>query len=129
QIRACTVVYAADRKRAMRGNTRDLDHAHGQMWRVPGGSGTSAVVYFGFGRGEYPTGGASLTTRVRQALAGTIPLNDIGVEDTYGYPQQGINEKGLFFGGAQTEIVLSVDRKPRFDGVVVDHILRNCKNV
>ena len=51
------------------------------------------------------------------------------VEDTYGYPQQGINEKGLFFGGAQTEIVLSVDRKPRFDGVVVDHILRHCKNV
>jgi hypothetical protein len=70
-----------------------------------------------------------LSTRVRQALAGTIPLNDIGVEDTYGYPQQGINEKGLYFGGAQTEIVFSVGRKPRFDGVVVDHILRHCKNV
>jgi hypothetical protein len=122
-------VFAFDGKLAMVGNNEDLDHAYTQMWMVPAGSGTYGVVYFGFGRGEYPTGGASLSTRVRQALAGTIPLNDIGIEDTYGYPQQGINEKGLFFGGAQTEIELSVDRKPRFDGVVVDHILRHCKNV
>jgi hypothetical protein len=129
QIQGCTVFFAFDGKLAMVGNNEDLDHAYTQMWTVPAGSGTYGVLYFGFGRGEYPTGGASLSRRARQALAGAIPLNDVGIEDTYGYPQQGINEKGLFFGGAQTEMVLSEGRKPRFDGVVVDHILRHCKNV
>jgi hypothetical protein len=52
-------------------------------------------------------------------------------EDLYGLPQQGINEKGLFFGGAQTQMVDAKSRpdRPMYDGHLVDHIMRSCETV
>ena len=56
------------------------------------------MVYFGFGRGQYPDGGASVTGRARQVVAGSISFADLSIEDSYGFPQQGMNEKGLRWG-------------------------------
>jgi hypothetical protein len=125
----CTVFVASDGKVTFAGDNEDFDHPYTQMWTVPGTSDTYGVVYFGFGRGEYPTGGASLSERARQALAGSIPLSEVGIRDLYGYPQQGINEKGFFFGGAATEVVPFGGGKGQYAGVLVDYILKHCRNV
>jgi hypothetical protein len=129
---ACTVFFAFDGKLAIAGDNEDLDHPYTQMWTIPSTRSTYGVVYFGFGRGQYPTGGVFLTDRARQAMSGSIPLDQLKAEDTYGIPQQGMNEKGLFCGGAETEIV-SEDSShaglPRYDGIVTDLILRKAANV
>lgn len=73
-----------------------------------------------------------MTARARQILAGSLPISEVRVEDTYGLPQQGMNEKGLFFGGASTEAVPSDPAqkgKPEFDGVLIDYVLRHAANV
>jgi hypothetical protein len=105
-IPACTVFFAFDGRLAIAGDNEDFDHPYTQMWIVPHSASSYGVVYFVFGRGQYPAGGASLTGRARQVLAGLIPFADSRIEDSYGLPQQG-NEKGLFFGGAATETVVT----------------------
>jgi hypothetical protein len=128
---ACTVFFAFNGKLALAGDNEDFDHSYTQMWTVPAAEGTYGVVYFGFGRGEYPARGASMTARVRQALAGAIPIETLHAEDTYGFPQQGMNEKGLFFAGAATEAVPSDSAhtgRQQYQGVVVDLVLRRAAN-
>lgn len=128
-LRACTVFVASDGKVTLVGDNEDFDHSYTQMWTVPRGPATYGVIYFGFGRGEYPAAGAALSARARQVILGTVPISEADITDTYGYPQQGINEKGLFFGGAATETVRSVSRKRTYVGVIVDYILKHARNV
>ena len=99
------------------------------MWAVPRGEATYGVLYFGFGYGGYPENGIAFTPRVQQVIRGrTDLLQHLVREDLYGLPQQGVNEKGLFFGGAQTENVTPRSRPGRtmYDGAIVDLILRRC---
>src|ERR1700722_6531401 len=85
---ACTVLFAFDGKSALAGDNEDyFDHPATQMWTVPKTASSYAAIYFGFGRGEYPAGGASLSGRVRQAIAGLIPVTELKIQDTYGLPQ------------------------------------------
>jgi hypothetical protein len=125
----CTVFVASDGNVTLAGDNEDFDHSYTQMWTVPATDDTYGVVYFGFGRGEYPAGGASLSERAVLALLGSIPLTEVGITDLYGYPQQGINEKGLFFGGAATEVVSFDSRKRQYTGVLIDYILKHSRNV
>lgn len=65
-------------------------------------------------------------------MAGSIPIDQLKAEDTYGIPQQSMNEKGLFCSGAETEIVPEDSARagiPRYDGVVTDLILRQAASV
>jgi hypothetical protein len=130
-LSACTVFFAFDGKVAIAGDNEDFDHPYTQMWTVPGSANSYCVIYFGFGRGQYPAGGASLTDRARQVITGSIPFAELNIEDSYGLPQQGVNEKGLFFGGAATETVLADPARARqpYEGVLVDLVLRHAANV
>jgi hypothetical protein len=130
-LSACTVFFAFDGKVAIAGDNEDFDHPYTQMWTNPGSANSYGVVYFGFGRGQYPAGGASLTDRARQVITGSIPFAELNIEDSYGLPQQGVNEKGLFFGGAATETVLADPARARkpYAGVLVDLVLRHAANV
>ncbi len=68
-----------------------------QFWVVPRTPTTHGVLYFGFGRGEYPKDGIALSPRVQEVLQGKLDqLNALAPEDLYGIPQQGVTEKGLF---------------------------------
>lgn len=131
-LSACTVFFAFDGNSALAGDNEDyFGHPDTQMWTVPGTETSYGAVYFGFGRGEYPAGGASLTARARQAIAGLIPVSELNLEDTYGLPMQGMNEKGLFCGGAQTEIIPENSSRgiPKFEGYITDLILRHAASV
>jgi len=132
-LSACTVFFAFDGKWALAGDNEDyFDHPATQLWTVPRTRISYGVVYFGFGRGEYPAGGLSLTARMRQAMDGLLPVSELGVEDAYGLPMQGINEKGLFCGSAETQEVSegwSRPGIPKFDGDVTDLILRHAGSV
>jgi hypothetical protein len=130
-LSACTVFFAFDGKLAIAGDNEDFDHPYTQMWTVPATENSYGVVYFGFGQGEYPAGGATLTARARRVIAGALPFSDLTIEDSYGSPQQGMNEKGLFFGGAATEMVHADASRARktYQGVLVDFVLRHAANV
>src|SRR5262245_6914450 len=98
---ACTVFFAFDGKVALAGSNEDWSDPNTQVWFVPATKDSHGIVYFGFGGGEYPRGGVS-----RHKLQ--IPdegITKIRPEDLYGLPQGGMNEKGLFFDGASTDVI------------------------
>ncbi len=132
-LSGCSVFFAFDGKSALAGDNEDyFDHPDTQMWTVPGTGNSYGTVYFGFGRGAYPVGGLAVTARIRQAMAGLVPVSRLSAEDTYGLPLQGMNEKGLFCGGAETETVPEVwshAGMPKFDGDITDLILRHAASV
>jgi penicillin V acylase-like amidase (Ntn superfamily) len=131
-VDACTVFFAFDGLTAIAGQNEDWDDSNTQFWVVPRTATTYGVLYFGFGRGEYPRDGITLSPRVQEVLRGNIDqLDTVTPEDLYGIPQQGVNEKGLFFGGAQTEAVEQPARPGRlkYEGAIVDLILRRCATV
>ncbi|HMF59023.1 MAG TPA: hypothetical protein VK595_01545, partial [Vicinamibacterales bacterium] len=131
-VQACTVFFAFDGQLAIAGLNEDWDDANTQFWVVPSTAATYGVLYFGFGRGEYPKNGIAFSPRVQELLRGTSnQLDALTAEDLYGLPQQGINQKGLFFGGAQTDAVEQASRPGRrsYEGAIVDLILRNCGTV
>jgi hypothetical protein len=98
------VFFAFDGQLAIAGQNEDWDDSNTQFWVVPRTPATHGVLYFGFGRGEYPKEGIAFSPRVREVLQGKLDqLNSLAPEDLYGIPQQGVNEEGLFFGGAQTD--------------------------
>src|SRR5262245_19823332 len=89
-VPACTVFFAFDGKSALAGSNEDWGDPNTQMWVVPATKDTYGVVYFGFGRGEYPKGG--IASRALKIPEGGITR--INPEDLYGLPQAGMNEKG-----------------------------------
>src|SRR5262245_37874012 len=124
---ACTVFCAFDGRVALAGSNEDWADPNTQIWFVPATKDTYGIVYFGFGRGEYPPGGVS-----RHKLK--IPeegITKIKPEDLYGLPQGGMNEKGLFFDGASTEVIKgpAAPGKKAYDGRLEDLILRKCATV
>src|SRR5262249_25808428 len=124
---ACTVFVAFDGKVALAGSNEDWADPNTQMWFVPATKENYGIVYFGFGRGVYPPGGVS-----RQPLK--IPaegITKINPEDLYGLPQGGMNEKGLFFDGASTDVIKAppAPGKKAYDGRLEDLILRKCATV
>ena len=126
-VSACTVFFAFDGKLAIAGNNEDWGDPNTQMWFVPATKDTYGIMYFGFGRGEYPKGGIS--SRKLKIPEGGI--TKIIPEDLYGLPQGGMNEKGLLFDGAATDVVKvpSVPGKKTYDGRLEDLILRKCATV
>jgi hypothetical protein len=123
----CTVFFAFDGKLALAASNEDWADPNTQIWFVPATKENYGIVYFGFGRGEYPPGGVS-----RHKLK--IPKNGItkiNPEDLYGLPQGGMNEKGLFFDGASTDVTQASipSGKKAFDGRLEDFILRKCATV
>src|SRR5262245_48493894 len=124
---ACTVYRAFDGRVAMAGSNEDWADPNTQLWFVPATKDTYGIVYFGFGRGEYPPGGVS-----RHELR--IPdggITKIKPEDLYGLPQGGMNDQGLFFDGASTEVIKAppAPGKKAYDGRLEDLILRKCATV
>src|SRR5262245_37756369 len=99
--RACTVFFAFDGKLAIAGDNEDWADPNTQMWFVPPTRDNYGIVYFGFGKGEYPEGGVS-SHRLRIPEKGITSINP---EELCGLPQGGMNEKGLFLGGAATDVV------------------------
>ncbi len=123
----CTVFFAFDGKAALAGSNEDWADPNTQIWFVPATKDNYGIVYFGFGKGEYPPGGVS-----RHELR--IPedgITKINPEDLYGLPQGGMNEKGLFFDGTATEVIKSAPArgKKEYDGRLEDLILRKCATV
>ena len=117
---------------AIAGQNEEWDESNTQFWVVPRTATTHGVLYFGFGRGEYPKDGLAFSPRVQEVLQGKIDqLDALTPKDLYGIPQQGVNEKGLFFGGAQAETVEQPARPGRlkYEGAIVDLILRRCATV
>jgi hypothetical protein len=51
---ACTVLSAFDGRVALAGSNEDWADPNTQVWFVPATKDTYGIVYFGFGRGEYP---------------------------------------------------------------------------
>ena len=126
-IRACTVLFAFDGKSAIAGSNEDWADTNTQMWFVPATKDTYGIVYFGFGTGEYPNGGVS-SRRLTIPEGGITKINP---EDLYGLPQGGMNEKGLFFDGAATDVIKAPPargKKP-YDGRLEDLVLRKCATV
>ncbi len=124
---ACTVFFAFDGKMALGGSNEDWADPNTQIWFIPATKDNHGIVYFGFGRGEYPKGGIS-----RHKLE--IPDGDITKvrpEDLYGLPQGGMNDKGLFFDMASTDAVKLTPAlgKKVYDGRLEDLILRKCATV
>lgn len=124
---ACTVFFTFDGKLALAGSNEDWADPNTQMWFIPATKDSHGIVYFGFGRGEYPKGGVS-----RHKLE--IPEGDITKvrpEDLYGLPQGGMNDKGLFFDMASTDVVKlpPAPGKKVYDGRLEDLIMRKCATV
>ena len=99
--RSCTVFFDFDGKLALAGSNEDWADANTQVWFVPPTKDTYGIVYFGFGKGEYPKGGVS-NRKLKIPKEGITKINP---EDLYGLPQGGMNEKGLFFDGAATDVI------------------------
>lgn len=123
----CTVFFAFDGKVALAASNEDWADPNTQIWFVPATKGNYGIVYFGFGRGEYPPGGVS-RHKLKIPDAGITKINP---EDLYGLPQGGMNEKGLFFDGASTDVIPASlpSGKKAFDGRLEDLILRQCATV
>ena len=97
----CTVFYAFDGKVALRGQQRGLGRPeHPNMVRAANeGQLRHCVLRLWPWR-------ISAGWRSRHKLR--IPeggITEINPEDLYGLPQGGMNEKGLFFDGASTEVI------------------------
>jgi hypothetical protein len=124
---SCTVFFAFDGQLALAGSNEDWADPNTQMWFVPATKDNYGIVYFGFGTGEYPKGGVS-NHKLKIPEGGITKLNP---EDLYGLPQGGMNEKGLFFDGAATEVVklAPAHGKKVYDGRLEDLILRKCATV
>src|SRR5262249_10178128 len=124
---ACTVFCAFDGRVALAGSNEDWADPNTQVWFVPATKDNYGIVYFGFGRGEYPPGGVSRHKLVIPAEG----ITKINPEDLYGLPQGGMNEKGLFFDGASTEVIKAppAPGKKAYDGRLEDLILRKCATV
>ncbi|MCC7290469.1 MAG: hypothetical protein IT449_00245 [Phycisphaerales bacterium] len=124
---ACTVFLATDGKLVLGGDSEDWIDPNTQVWFIPATDKTFGVVYFGFGKGEYPEGGITLH-KAELPPGGILNMQP---SDAHGFPQAGINDRGLFFGGAATNSVKHVNPngKEAFDGFIADHILRTCATV
>jgi penicillin V acylase-like amidase (Ntn superfamily) len=126
-VRPCTVFFAFDGKSALAGSNEDWADPNTQMWFVPATKDTYGIVYFGFGKEEYPKGGVSSRKL-------TIPdggITQINPADLYGLPQCGMNERGLYFDGAATDVVKAPPargKKP-YEGRLEHLILRKCATV
>lgn len=124
---ACSVFYVFDGKLALAGDSEDWIDPSSQVWFVPRTEATHGVVYFGFGRGEYPEDGiAKPTEKMKLPEGGVI---DIDPSALYGFAQSGMNDQGLFFGGAATDAVSTTNGKPPFPGFFADHVMRHCATV
>jgi penicillin V acylase-like amidase (Ntn superfamily) len=126
-VRPCTVFFAFDGKSALAGSNEDWADPNTQMWFVPATKDSYGIVYFGFGKGDYPKGGVS--SRTLKIPDGGI--TQINPTDLYGHPQCGMNEKGLYFDGAATDVVKAPPargKKP-YDGRLEHLILRKCATV
>lgn len=124
----CSIFTVYDGKLALAGDNEDWFDPNTQLWTIPKTDKLHGVVYLGFGVGEYPSGG------IRTTGPKKLPKNGvIGIEpsDAYGFPQAGMNDQGLFFGGAATDVLKDYkgNGKPLFPGFFVHHILRNCATV
>jgi hypothetical protein len=134
---ACTVFFVFDGTLSLAGSNEDWADPNTQMWFVPPskdndgndnyGKDNYGIVYFGFGRGEYPPGGA----RGHKLKIPEEGITKINPEDLYGLPQAGMNEKGLFFDGASTDVIKAAPArgKKEYDGRLEDLILRKCATV
>jgi choloylglycine hydrolase len=124
---ACTVFFAFNGKVALAGSNEDWADSNTQVWFVPPTKDSYGIVYFGYGRGEYPRGGVP-GHKLKIPEAGITQINP---EDLYGFPQGGMNEKGLFFDGASTDVIEAplAERKKAYDGQLEDTILRKCATV
>lgn len=124
---ACSVFYIFDGKLALAGDSEDWIDPNSQVWFVPKTATTHGVVYFGFGLGEYPKDGIKSGGDEKIPEGGVI---DIKPSDVYGFPQSGMNDAGLFFGGAATDMLKSPGNgKPPFPGFFADYVLRHCATV
>src|SRR5688500_1084848 len=56
---SCTVLVASDGELVLAGSNEDWGEPNTQVWFVPATKENYGIVYFGFGRGEYPKGGIS----------------------------------------------------------------------
>ena len=126
-VSACTIFFVSDGTLALAGSNEDWADPNTQMWFVPATKGNYGIVYFGFGRGDYPPGGVS-RHKLKIPDGGIAKINP---EDLYGLPQGGMNEMGLFFDGASTDVVKAVPArgKQEYDGRLEDLILRKCATV
>ena len=123
----CSIFYVYDGKHALAGDSEDWIDPNTQVWFVPKTATTYGVVYFGFGKGDYPDGGIRRALKGRELPEGGV-IN-IEPSDAYGFPQAGMNDKGLFFGGAATDTVKTTNDKPKFDGFFADYVMRHCATV
>lgn len=126
-VLGCTVFFAFDGKLALAGNNEDWADPNTQMWFIPATKDSHGIVYYGFGRGEYPKGGISPHKL-------NIPEGDvtkIKLEDLYGLPQGGMNDQGLFFDMASTDAVRvpPAPGKKVYDGRLEDLMMRKCATV
>lgn len=124
----CTVFYVYDGKVALAGDNEDWHHPHSQVWFVPATKDTHGIVYFGLGLGKYPDGGIYLP-KVKIPEGGVTKIDSTAL---YGFPQGGMNDQGLFFGGAATDLVnptIPAPGKKLPEGFIADQILRKCANV
>jgi hypothetical protein len=124
---ACTVFFVFDGKLALAGDGEDWIDPNTQVWFVPHTEKNFGIVYFGFGTGEYPKNGI----RLAQPKKKIDNLFEMDPTDAYGFPQAGVNEYGLFFGGAATDFVKdpNPNKKPPLFAFMLDRILRTCKTV
>jgi hypothetical protein len=126
-LHACTVFFVYDGKKALAGDNEDWKDGRTQIWFVPPKGFEHGIVYLGFGVGEYPEGGIRhpKITIPKEGVAG------IETEAIFGFPQLGMNERGLFFGGAATDMVRNHNpqKKPRLQGFFFDRVLRECGTV
>jgi len=125
---ACTVFFAFDGKHAIAGENEDWLDPNTQVWFVPAGKSTHGVIYFGFGKGTYPKGGVA-TPDLKKPFDGNVL--SLKKEDVYGFPQSGINDQGLYFGGAATPAVnLPPDpKKKQYLGILMHYIMTHCSTV
>jgi hypothetical protein len=124
---ACSVFYVFDGRLALAGDSEDWIDPNTQVWFVPKTATTHGIVYFGFGKGEYPEGGIKKSTSKKEPPEGGIINMD--PSDAYGFPQAGMNDAGLFFGGAATDAVTTKNGKPAIPGFFADYVMRNCATV
>lgn len=126
-LRACTVFFAYDGKLALAGDNEDWLDWSTQMWSIPAVKGEHGVLYFGFGTGEYPEGGVR-RLNFKLPEGGVLKLKK---SDVYGFPQAGVNDQGLFFGGAATDRVKNpaTGGKKPYSSVLFDRTMRTCATV
>jgi penicillin V acylase-like amidase (Ntn superfamily) len=126
-VLACTVFFASDDKVALAASNEDWADPNTQVWFVPATKDNYGIVYFGFGNGVYPPGGVP-RHKLKIPEEGVTKINP---KDLYGFPQGGMNEKGLFFDGASTEVIKASPArgKKEYDGQLEDLILRKCATV